>query len=304
MSKPARISKEQIRSALVTGATGYIGSHLVRRLVRDGWQVAILVRPSSDARAVLAEDFGNVKVVIDHDPDAPLQRQVARIRPDCVFHLAARSGAATGQRQLMQLVRSNVLFGLRVLEAAMACGVPRMVNTGSFWQYDQEGNIRPNGLYAATKQAFEDVFNYYVGNGQIRGTTLELFDVYGPEDPRGKLFSQLIDAMKSGRPLSMSPGKQRVDLVHIDDVVRAYLRAAELLECDRPCGLRYSVSSGRLVELRTVVRRFEALMGRKVPVRWGARPYRPREVMEPHRGTPLPGWKPKISLEEGIRRLD
>ena len=103
----------------------------------------------------------------------------------------------------------------------------------------------------------------------------------------------------------MSPGEQLIDLVHIDDVVQAFLIAAGCLD-RQPAGTHetYAVSSGSPLPLRQLVELYRQITGTDVRVHWGGRPYRPREVMVPwNAGKLLPGWQPRISLEEGLRCL-
>lgn len=104
----------------------------------------------------------------------------------------------------------------------------------------------------------------------------------------------------------MSPGEQLIDLVHIDDVISAYTIAAERL-ISKGVQLHeiYAVSSGELVSLKALVKIYEEAIHVKLPIQWGGRPYREREVMTPWSlGKTLPNWEPKISLREGILRAE
>jgi nucleoside-diphosphate-sugar epimerase len=134
--------------------------------------------------------------------------------------------------------------------------------------------------------------------------TLKLYDTYGPDDPRPKLLTLLRQTAASQRLLAMSPGEQLLDLVHIDDVIDAYARAADRLLADQVEGHeRYAVSSGAPRPLREVVEVFEEAAGVRLPIRWGGRSYRPREVMRPwDRGRPVPGWHPRVGMLDGFRR--
>ena len=127
------------------------------------------------------------------------------------------------------LVDSNVLVGTQVAEAMLRAGCRGIVNTGTSWQRDARGAYDPVCLYAATKQAFEDVLTYYVSAEGFAATTLRLYDTYGPDDPRPKLVNALAGALRSGTPLSLSPGEQLLDLVHIDDVTAAFAAAGRRL---------------------------------------------------------------------------
>ena len=106
--------------------------------------------------------------------------------------------------------------------------------------------------------------------------------------------------------LAMSPGEQMIDLVHIDDVVEAFSMSAQRLMNDVVEGHEhYAVSSGQPIRLRDLVELFGRITGRELPIAWGGRPYRDREVMLPwNTGTPVPGWLPQVGLEEGIRRME
>ena len=85
-------------------------------------------------------------------------------------------------------------------------------------------------IYAATKQAFETFIDYYCDVARMQAITLKIFDSYGPEDPRRKLVKVLAEAALNGQTLEMSGGDQRIDLVHIDDIVDAFLKAAALVK--------------------------------------------------------------------------
>jgi len=109
----------------------------------------------------------------------------------------------------------------------------------------------------------------------------------------------------AGEELAMSPGEQLLDLVYIDDIVAAFLLAAERLQAGQVVGHeRYAVSSGHPLRLRDLVGLYAKVTGRSLPIEWGGRPYRPREVMVPwNTGAVLPGWAPKVGLVEGIRLM-
>jgi nucleoside-diphosphate-sugar epimerase len=160
-------------------------------------------------------------------------------------------------------------------------------------------------LYAATKQAFEDILAFYTDATPLRVISLHLFDTYGPDDPRPKLIQLLLKAARGGPGLSMPEGKQLLDFVHVDDVVNAFLLAAARLERgDGAPNETFAVSAGERLSLRDLVALVERLVGHSLPVEFGARPYRAREVMQPWtRGEPIPGWAPQTSLESGLRRL-
>ncbi len=211
------LKKQQI--ALVTGATGFVGSHLVRRLLQDGWQVHVLHRATSEL-PIFSEFADTIKHVYDGSTDS-MMRCVAQAKPDIVFHLASLFLSQHETKDVDSLVLGNVLMGTQLLEAMSVNGVTRIVNTGTSWQHYDNKDYNPVCLYAATKQAFEAILEYYVQACGVRAITLKLFDTYGPDDRRPKLFNLLSDAVKTGVTLNMSEGGQFIDPVFIDDVIDA-----------------------------------------------------------------------------------
>jgi nucleoside-diphosphate-sugar epimerase len=292
------ISSAHSARALVTGATGFIGRHLVRHLHDAGWEVAVLLRRESQSTSATAQSF------LYTGKTAEVMRAIADFQPDTVFHLASLFLAQHTAEQIEPLISSNVLLGTQLLEAMRAAGTHSLVNAGTAWQNFAGDAYLPVNLYAATKQAFEDVLLYYLETGAMRAVTLKLFDSYGPGDTRRKLLRLLLDSLRSGEPLAMSGGEQVLDLVQVDDICRAFLRAAELAaDPSQPANAVYAVSGGQRRTLRAVVQTLEQVAGRSLPIIWGARTYREREVMLPWAGPSVPGWQPCISLESGLRAL-
>lgn len=291
------------RVALVTGGTGFVGAHLIRHLLRAGWTVHALVRASSQ---VSSESDADGATWHRHDGSmGGLSAILEAARPTVVFHLASLFLAQHRPENVDGLVTSNVLFGTQLMEAMDHAGVRLLVNTGTCWQNYENQAYDPVNLYAATKQAFEDIARYYVAARGQRMVTLRLCDTYGPNDPRPKLFALLKRALASGEVLEMSPGEQLIDLVYIDDVVEAFRLAGErLLRGEAAAAEIHAVTSGSPIALKELVARFAEAAGRPLLVRWGGRPYRPREVMAPpHICGPLPGWQAKVSLKEGLARI-
>ncbi len=123
---------------------------------------------------------------------------------------------------------------------------------------------------------------------------------------RKKVVSLLIDTCLSGKQLSMSPGCQKIDIVHIDDVVRAYENALCIFNQTQLSGeyREYAVSSGVQITLKDLAGIVEKVSGKNIDILWGGFPYREREVMIPWTAfNPVPGWFPEIDLESGIREL-
>lgn len=292
-----------VGSALVTGATGYIGSRLVRLLLEDGWQVNALVRPTSSLQ-LLQPYLRRINCYIHDGSMSGMLKLIESAKPTVVFHLAAVAMSEHRPEDIDPLLNGNLLFSTQLVEAMSRCDIRNIVNTETFWQRYSGKNYSPVCLYAATKQAFRDILTYYVESGRINAISLVLYDTYGPDDPRAKLFFHLKQAMQTMQEIDLTPGEQIVDMTHVDDVVAAYLRAGAMLWNESQEGFHtYAVSSGQRMTLKQLVELVISETGIPLLPNWGKRPYRAREVMEPWIGEPLPGWQPSIDLATGVREL-
>lgn len=289
---------------LVTGATGFIGSRLVRRLVLEGRSVHIIIRKNSDI-STLRDVKDRITVHLHDGTTDKMIHILNETDPNIVFHLASLFLSNHHPRQVTDLVESNIAFAVQLLEAISIKGSPDFINTGTSWQHYENRDYSPVNLYAATKQAFETILQYYAETVPLKAVTLKIGDTYGPGDHRPKVLNLLLDLLRSGGRLDMSPGEQVLDILHVDDIIEAYIHMAGQLSDLREGSVQtYALSSGEPVSLKNLVALFEKAAGRSLDINWGGRPYRKREIMEPwNTGEPLPGWKPAISLDEGIRDL-
>jgi nucleoside-diphosphate-sugar epimerase len=287
------------RTAFITGATGFIGSRLVRRLLEDGWLVHALVRttPVTPAPGVFLHYHG--------DSVAALREMLQAVHPDVVFHLASLFLVRHRSEDIEGLLDSNICLGLRLAEAMANTGTINLVNAGTTWQHYHGEAYNPACLYAATKQASEDLLRFYAEAGMLRVLNLTLPDTYGPDDHRKKLWSLLATTAVNGQPVDLSPGEQLIDLIHADDAAAAFVVAAERLLLETGSAWESRVAtSGRWRSLREIVAIFEKAIGQPLPLRWGGRPYREREMLIAWtNGIPLENWTPRISLDDGFRQL-
>ncbi len=290
------------KRALVTGATGYLGSHLVAGLLGRGWQVHVVTRPQADM-TLLRQLLGRVTVHEHDGTTGGMLELMSSARPEVVFHLASLFLARHQPDDVQALVSSNLLFGTQLAEAMARSGVRHLVNTGTSWQHYRNEQYNPVNLYAATKQAFEDILAYYCDAEALNVTTLALFDTYGPGDPRRKIIPMLWRAALTQEPLMMSPGEQFVDFVYVTDVVEAFVLAAEHLLRQPGGHRRYGISSGQPMRLLDLVQAFQRATGMSLPVTFGGLGYRPREVMLPWADyEKLPGWCARVAFDVGIRQ--
>ncbi|WPX07797.1 NAD-dependent epimerase/dehydratase family protein [Anaerocellum danielii] len=297
-----------MRKILITGATGYIGSNLTKRLVDLGFDVHIIIRKRSKLDKL--RDYLDRIQIFEYDYD--LKKLTDYLKDNCfevVFHLASFYVAEHLPEHIEQLIDSNIKFGTYILEAMRLSNTKKLINVGTSWQNYNNEIYNPVCLYAATKEAFEKILEYYVKVHDFTVITLILYDTYGPSDDRGKILSLLNRYSKTGANLLISPGEQLLNLTYIDDIIDGFIKAFEYIGNLQTSGhYKYTLSSSNFITLKELVNLFQKVSGRNINAIWGGREYRKREVFVPIKVYEnLPGWQPKISLEEGIRlmlRLD
>ena len=285
---------------LVTGSTGFIGGHLVRRLLNDRHEIHALTRPETDQNplesTIVHTHLGSTQNMIEIMEAA---------KPDAVIHLASLFIGEHKSADVEALINSNVVLSTQLAEAMSVNEVRLLINVGTSWQHYADADYNPVNLYAATKQAFRSVLSFYLETSDLRVINLEVFDTFGPNDQREKLFNLLNRLRVTGETISMSPGNQFLDPIYIDDVCDAFLVALKRLQSGQvKRSETYSVRSDDPIQLKELVKIYEKVSNIKLNVEWGGRPYRAREVMHPWSGgVTLPGWSPKISIEEGVKKL-
>jgi nucleoside-diphosphate-sugar epimerase len=290
-------------SILITGSNGFIGSHLVLKLLQTNYRISVLNRsPTTNPIFKTNKCFGDFCY---DGSESSINIALQETQPDVVIHLASYFIPRHSPEDAKSLIISNVDFPCKLLESMSQMGIKKFINTGTYWQHYQNSHYDPVSLYAATKQAFEDILIYYVNSQKIDAITLKLFDTYGGGDTRRKVLNLLIDAATTQEKLKLSPGEQKLNLVHVRDVVSAYEVALKiLLNRSGYTHISYGISHSEIYSLQELAVAVEQVTGYAIQAEWGALPYRDREVMEPWSNyEKLPGWQASISLEEGLKML-
>jgi UDP-glucose 4-epimerase len=273
---------------LVTGAGGFVGANLVRRLLADGNDVVALVRPGSGPWRLAGVDVE----LLEADVREPLPDGF-----DVVFHLAAH-GAYSWQEDKREIFATNVLGTSNVLRVTDGC---KIVVAGSSSEYgpkshapDEEEPLEPDSDYGVAKAAS----TLYAA---LRGAVvLRLYSAYGPwEEPNRLVPTLLSHALRGELPPLVSPQVAR-DFVHVDDVCDAFVQAAKAAEPGRI----YNVGSGRQTTIAEIVETVRRLAGVEAQPRWGSMPDRRWDtetwVANPERIRRELRWEARIDLAEGL----
>lgn len=298
------------RPVLITGATGFVGANLARRLLREGCRVHLLVR-QGHATWRLQEIRPQVQLhQVELDDRAALDQLVSQVRPEWIFHLAAY-GAYSWQADLQRMIQTNVTGTANLIEACARVGFAAFVNTGSSSEYGAKDHppaedeaLEPNSHYACTKAAATLLCRYIAQSRNLHLPTLRLYSVFGPYEDPGRLFPALIQRGLQGElPPLVSPDTMR-DYVYVDDVCEAYLLAAT--RPGQEPGATYNVGTGVQTSMRQLVELASKALAITVEPSWGSMPARIWDtavwVADNRRAREALGWEPRTSLAEGFDR--
>jgi nucleoside-diphosphate-sugar epimerase len=294
------------RRVFLTGATGFIGSHVARQLVETGCTVTVLVRPAA-SRQRLA-DIAESLMFVEGDFTAPggCADLLRATRPDLLLHLG---WYAEPGRWLDSPRHVDCLTGsLELLRALPESGCRRAVLAGTSVEYDTEvgyptetSPLRPRTLYGACKAA---LFFTAQQLARLEGWSLaeaRIFNVYGPWEDDRRLVSYLISHMLEGKGCEITSGEQVRDYLHVGDVAGALLAVAAS-DLEGPV----NIGSGRPVTVASLARTIGELLGASHLLHAGARARRPGEYDFLCANTELlrrrVGWNPRYDLEEGLRQ--
>lgn len=292
-----------MQRVLITGITGYIGSRLAQALA-DCCAVYGLVRQPLNETYLPLELREKLTLLPYDGRGESVLVALEASRPDVVYHLAAHYTTAHDIRTIPQLLESNVSLGVYLMEAMGAVRCRRLVYATTVTTRCTGGPYQPLTLYAAAKQAFADLVEYYTGTGAVSAAAVALSDTYGPGDQRPKVLNLIKQAVLQKTALDLTSGRQIYDAVYIDDVAQGFILAAAALELSGAAHRFYQLSAVRPRSLRETAELMLEVNGLNFQANWGGRPDPDYMPDCPLRIFPAPpGWKPLLTLEEGLRRF-
>lgn len=281
---------------LLSGATGFLGSHLLKKLIELKYKVVVLKRSISntwriDSMMSKFKSYDIDKVGIEK----PFEEQ----KIDVVIHTATNYGRNGGT--VSTVVDTNLMFSLKLLEAAT------FFNTDIFFNTDTMLYKYLNH-YSLSKKQFVEWLKYF--SNKIKVVNLKLEHMYGPKDDNTKFVTWIINQMlQNVESIDLTEGKQKRDFIYIDDVVDVYMLMLEKSKNFRAFS-EFDVGTGEQIEIKEFVLKVYDIISKIKPIQtklnFGSIPYREGEFMEIEENLqPLYdlGWKPKVSLEDGIKKI-
>lgn len=267
-----------MKRVIITGATGFVGANLARRLLHEGHYIHLFVQ--KDYKPWRIESIRNdVNLhVIDFCDIEGLSSLISNIKPDWVFHLAAH-GAYSSQTNIQRIIRSNIIGTINLVEACLQIGFEAFVNTGSSSEYGFKNHaasemewIDPNSFYAVTKASASLYCRYIAQKHSVHISTLRLYSVYGPyEEPTRLIPTLILYGLKNEFPKLVNPDIAR-DYIFVEDVIDAFILAASLPSLEY--GSIYNVGTGTQTSLKEVVGVVKQSMHITNLPEWGSMPNR------------------------------
>jgi nucleoside-diphosphate-sugar epimerase len=299
-----------MKRVILTGATGFVGANLARRLLQEGHELHLLVRPEHESWriATLPAEVRLHQVALADGEG--LKGRVGQIKPDWVFHLATH-GAYAWQTERQTIMQTNLIGTINLVEACLACGFEAFVNTGSASEYGFKDHpppetewLEPNSDYAVSKAAATMFCRYIAQRHRVHLPTLRLYSVFGPYEAPGRLIPSLIlNGLQGKLPPLVHPDVAR-DYIYVDEVTEAYLLAATTP--GQAGGAIYNVGSGVQTTLRQVVEIGREVLGLTVEPAWGSMPKRSwdTEVWQADNRAikQALGWQPRLTFAAAFRQ--
>lgn len=292
----------------VTGADGFMGSHLTRTILGHGGKVFAQVRDEKNLKRLPGTHEGLTLVPFDFtDLEAVSLKIQALEGIDVCIHTAA-AGVKPNENEWELLSKVNIDGTKAMLDVAVAKSFKRFIYIGSSFEYgdgnlwDENAQVAPRSLYGVSKNAGWMLTRCYAASYQLPVVGFRPFYLYGPEEGSNRLISSVINALIEKQHLPMTLGEQERDFVHIDDAVRAILLGA--IET-KALGEMFNICSGEAISIRKAIATMEDEVGQIFPLSWGAVPYRAMEWVRlsgcGNKAKHMLGFSTRMNLREGLK---
>ena len=295
------------KKVLITGASGFVGSCLVRRLLKENYKIHIITRDSTNLwrlRDVL-KDIENHNVDLLHSDE--IAKLASTINVDSVYHLATYGGYHY-QNSVEDAINTNVIGTFNLFREFSKKGIGMFVNTSSSSEYgeklkpmSEDMSLAPNNMYGASKVAGTTLCTTYAKTDKIPLVTLRLFSPYGYYDAKTRLIPTVITSCLLGKQIKLSCRDSVRDFIFIDDVIEAYLAASKL---SNSYGEIFNIGSGLQYTTEEITCNIVNLIGKDVKINWENDPnrqYEPRMwVSDNKKVYEKLNWKPNVELNDGI----
>ncbi len=305
------------KTVLVTGAGGFVGSHLVERLVREDCRVRCLVEYDSRGdigwlEEVAADIAGEIEIVAGdlRDTDA-VGNCVAGT--DVVFHLGALIAIPYSYQNPRQVVETNVLGTLNLVQAARAANVERVVHTSTSEVYGtacsvpigEDHPLQGQSPYSASKIGADKIAESFHNSFGLPVATIRPFNIYGPRQSARAVIPTIITQALSGNKVRLGSLHPTRDFTYVTDMAEGFVKIAE---CDAAIGGVFNLGSNAEISIGDLAEKIAGLIGKDIEIEWDDARQRPEQSeverlwADSRLAADTFGWKPSVALEDGLGR--
>ncbi|MBF0343289.1 MAG: GDP-mannose 4,6-dehydratase [Nitrospirae bacterium] len=298
------------KRVLITGATGFIGSHLTSRIVNEGAEVLILTRYKSLERSSrLVELWDKINVVEADIRNVDSLKQIKEIKPDIIYHLAAYNHVGDSFLHVNEALKTNCIGTANLLDAYD--GYERFVymSTSEIYGYQEEVPFRessiPNPIspYAIGKYSGELYCRMKIRMQNYPIVILRPFNTFGPYQSTRAIIPEIIIKCLTGKPIESTEGIQTREFNYIDNQIDGLILSVEK---DASVGEIINVGAAEEISIRDLIRKIHTMTESKSELRIGAMKYRPTEIWRMYcdnqRARDILDWIPKVKFDEGLSR--
>lgn len=298
--------QQEIKKIIVTGGSGFLGRHLLRALVKAGYEVKnIDLRVNPEFETTVA-DVRDKERMLEEIKDA-----------DLVFHLASLIEAGESVKEPQKYIDYNLDGTLNILEAMRANGINALAFSSSAAVYGEplsvpikeDDRTMPINPYGMTKLAMEALLSSYVAAHGFTGIALRYFNLYGPEEhhqPESHALPRFIKQIYDGEEVTIwGEGEHQRDYIHVRDIVDAHLKAIKLVENEPKKYHYFNISTEKPASVMEIVRHVEAAMSKTAKIKnFPPRPGDPLLLYaDASKARQQLGWSAQVELADGIKEM-
>ncbi|MET7016969.1 NAD-dependent epimerase/dehydratase family protein [Bacillus mycoides] len=295
------------KTFLITGGYGFIGSHLVRRLLHLQAKIVLFIRASSDSWR-LKNILKNIETYeVDIRDKAQVQDAIKKINPDYIFHLAAY-GVNSVHTDYMHAIETNIIGTCNIIQAAKFVNCKKIINMGSSSEYGNKMEpihenmlLTPVDIYGSTKAASTILAHQIASENNINLITLRPFGIFGEAEEPHKLFSYIILQVLQNKDVNLTLCNQLRDYCYIENIIDACILAIENTNVQNEI---FNIGSGNIYPLKHYVELLFKHLNTHSKPNYGAISSRTNERWIPEANIQKIknslSWEPRINIEEGI----
>lgn len=283
------------KNILITGCSGYLAFNFIKENYQNYNFYCIF------NKSKIPKKYFKKSLKFSNKNLNSLRLFVKKAKPDITIHMATKYSKFDNINLTKKTIDSNILFGTYLIQALNECGYKKILNFGSIWQNSgTKKKYLPYNFYAATKEAFEKILEYFVLKKKFKALTLKIYDTYGYNDNRKKFLQFIINKIKEKKPIQLNDKSRKLSLVHYRDINTAINIAIEYILNKNFTYKTFSLRSNIDYTLENIIDIFKKIHNIDFKVKWKKNK---NEIRLNKSLENLPGWKPKVSLKEGLKEF-